>query len=102
MAAVAARPSRISWRSLTATVSEPSPCSAWAFRSSASASTSAPADAITVRSLGPAKPSMPTTPATCRLASWTQRLPGPTITSTFGIVSVPYASAAIAWAPETR
>ena len=31
---------------------------------------------------GPAKPSIPTTPDTCRLASCTHRLPGPTITST--------------------
>ena len=38
-----------------------------------------------MRSLGPANPSIPTTPATCRLASWTHRLPGPTITSTCGI-----------------
>lgn len=29
-------------------------------------------------------------------------LPGPTILSTAGIVSVPYAMAAIAWAPPTR
>ena len=63
--------------SLIATVSEPSPCSACAWRSSLSASTSAPADAITVRSDGPANPSMPTTWDTWRLASWTHRLPGP-------------------------
>ena len=45
---------------------------------------SAPADRITVRSLGPAKPSIPTSPDTWRLASCTHRLPGPTITSTAG------------------
>ena len=44
---------------------------------------------------------MPTTPDTCRLASCTHSDPGPTITSTFGIDSVPYASAATAWAPVT-
>ena len=32
---------------------------------------------------------MPTSPNTCRLASVTQALPGPTITSTGGTVSVP-------------
>ena len=41
-------------------------------------------------------------PATSRLASATYRLPGPTITSTGRIDSVPYASAAIACAPPTR
>ena len=35
------------------------------------------------------------------LASATNALPGPTILSTFGTVSVPYASAAMAWAPPT-
>ena len=53
-------------------------------------------------SVGPAIMSMPTSPTTWRLASATQRLPGPTILSTRGIVAVPYASAAIAWAPPTR
>ena len=94
-------PSRIACESLTATVSDPSPCSACAARSSDSASTSAPSDAITVRSDGPANPSIPTTPDTCRLASCTHRMPGPTITSTRGIDSVPYASAATACAPVT-
>ena len=51
------------------------------------------------RSLGPAKPSIPTLAASWRLASCTYRLPGPTTTSTRSTVSVPYASAAIAWAP---
>ena len=36
---------------------------------------------------------------TSSFAAVTQRLPGPTILSTAGIVSVPYASAATAWAP---
>ena len=53
-------------------------------------------------SLGPATPSIDTRPTTWRLASWTQALPGPTITSTAGIRSVPWASAAIAWAPPMR
>ena len=34
-----------------------------------------------------------------RLAAATQTLPGPTILSTRGTISVPYASAAMAWAP---
>ena len=75
--------------SLTATTIEPAPCSAWASRSSRSGSGSAPVDAMTVRSLGPANPSIPTSPDTWRLASCTHRLPGPTITSAAGIVSVP-------------
>ena len=45
---------------------------------------------------------MPTRPETCRLASCTQTLPGPTITSTGATVAVPYASAAIACAPPMR
>ena len=45
--------------------------------------------------------SMDTWPKTCFLASATNALPGPTILSTLGIVSVPYARAAIAWAPPT-
>ena len=44
-------------------------------------------------SVGPAIMSMPTWPTTWRLASATQRLPGPTILSTRGTVAVPYASA---------
>ena len=83
--------SRIAWSSLTATVNDPSPCSAWPARSAFSASRSAPRVATTVRSDGPANPSMPTTPDTCRLASCTHSDPGPTITSTLGIDSVPYA-----------
>ncbi len=45
---------------------------------------------------------MPTMPATSRFAAATYTLPGPTITSTGRMVSVPYASAAIACAPPTR
>ena len=46
---------------------------------------------------------MPTTAATCRFASATYALPGPTITSTAtDRISVPYASAAIACAPPMR
>ena len=52
--------------------------------------------------MGPAIISMPTWPTTWRLASATQRLPGPTILSTRGTVAVPYASAAIACAPPIR
>ena len=44
---------------------------------------------------------MPTNPATCRLASVTYTLPGPTIRSTAWIDAVPNASAATAWAPPT-
>ena len=50
-------------------------------------------------SLGPAIPSMPTVPTTCRLASCTHGLPGPTITATGAIVAVPKASAPMAAAP---
>src|SRR4029079_13424051 len=42
---------------------------------------------------------MPTSPNRPRLASSTNALPGPTRTSTGGIVSVPSAIAATAWAP---
>ena len=38
-------------------------------------------------------------PVTSSLAAVTQALPGPTILSTAGMVSVPYAKAATAWAP---
>ena len=57
------------------------------------------ASATTSSSVGPARPSMPTAPKSWRLASVTQRFPGPATTSTGSIVSVPSASAAIAWAP---
>ena len=42
---------------------------------------------------------MPTLPKTARLARVTKRFPGPTMVSTARTDSVPYASAAIAWAP---
>ncbi len=58
--------------------------------------------ATTTSSEGPASDSMPTIPATSRLAAVTYMLPGPTMTSTGRIVSVPYARAAIACAPPTR
>jgi predicted TIM-barrel enzyme len=73
-----------------------SPCSAWARRSSAIGSGSCPASATTTSSLGPAIPSMPTSPTSCRFASCTHGLPGPAITSTGGTDSVPYASAEMA------
>ena len=57
---------------------------------------------MTIVSLGPYSASMPTLPNTSRLAIVTKMLPGPTILSTRGIVSVPYASAAIASAPPAR
>jgi hypothetical protein len=53
------------------------------------ADASAEASAITTTSDGPRKPSIPTSPLTSRLASWTQRLPGPAMTSTRWMVSVP-------------
>ncbi len=62
---------------------------------------SAVASKTTTSSLGPAIPSIPTRPWTRRLASFTNRLPGPAITSTGATVWVPKASAAIAWAPPT-
>ena len=49
----------------------PSPCSAWASRSSATAPGRRPRVATTTSSLGPATPSMPTSPATWRFASCT-------------------------------
>ena len=42
---------------------------------------------------------MPTSPTTSRLAAVTYTFPGPTILSTGGTVSVPYAMAATACAP---
>ena len=54
-----------------ATSSVSGPCSAWAARSSATSSGSAPAAITTTSSLGPAIPSMPTAPATWRFASCT-------------------------------
>ena len=59
------------------------------------------ASASTQTSDGPATMSMPTSPDTICLAAATKALPGPVILSTRGMVSVPYASAATAWAPPT-
>src|SRR5207247_2519811 len=53
-------------------------------------------------SVGPARPSIPTTPATSRFAAVTHTLPGPTTTSTAVTVSVPNAIAATACAPPIR
>ncbi len=59
--------------------------------------------AMTTTSDGPAKAEgTPTMPDTWRFASATYRLPGPTMTSTASIDSVPKAMAAMAWAPPTR
>ena len=55
--------------------------------------------AITRISDGPATESIPTRPNTSRLAVDTQALPGPTILSTAGMLCVPQARAATAWAP---
>ncbi len=56
----------------------------------AASSVGVPGPAITTTSDGPAKAeATPTRPETCRLASATYRLPGPTITSTPSIDSVP-------------
>ena len=77
------------------------PCSACASRSAAHWPASAVASAITTTSLGPAGRSIAHALETSSFAAVTQRFPGPTILSTRAIVSVPYASAAIAWAPPT-
>ncbi len=45
--------------------------------------------------------SIPAAPKTSLLAAATYALPGPVITSALGMLSVPYASAAIACAPPT-
>ena len=84
------------------TVSSPLPCSAWARRSAATNPGSAVSSASTTTSLGPASWSISTVPRTCRLASTTNALPGPTIFATAGTVSVPYAHAPTACAPPTR
>jgi hypothetical protein len=59
-------------------------------------------DETTAISLGPAKKSMAQSDATWAFAAATYALPGPTILSTRGIDSVPYASAATACAPPIR
>ncbi len=50
-------------------------------------------------SVGPASKSMPTRPKSCRFASATYALPGPTSMSTAGIEAVPSPIAAIACTP---
>src|SRR4051812_6608945 len=76
------------------------PCSAWTTTSTAAHSAGALPSATTTTSDGPANDDgTPTRPATSRLATATYTLPGPTITSTGRIDSVPYAMAAIACAP---
>ncbi len=86
----------------TRTAAPPGPCSAWASRSAAANSAGTEPSATTTTSDGPAYDSMPTMPATSRLARATYRLPGPTITSTGRMVAVPNASAAMACAPPMR
>src|ERR1700721_700919 len=79
----------------------PGSWSAWATRSAAMPPES-PFSLVTTISVGPASMSMAQSKATIFLAAVTYQLPGPTILSTRGIVSVPKARAAIAWAPPTR
>ncbi len=67
----------------------PGPCSACARRSAAANSAGALPSATTTTSEGPASESMPTTPATSRLAAATYAFPGPTTTSTGRMLSVP-------------
>src|SRR5262249_39631343 len=74
-------------------------CSACDNRSAATHCASARSSAMIRISDGPATESMSTAPNTCRLASATQALPGPTILSTRGTDAVPYANAATACAP---
>ena len=74
---------------VTRIASPSGPCSAWASRSAAHSAGSAVSSAITSTSLGPAGRSIATCPETSSFASVTQRLPGPTIFATAGIVSVP-------------
>ena len=73
--------SRIDWAS--------SSCSACENRSIATQSGSVVPSQMTRISDGPAIMSMPTVPNTRRLAAATYALPGPTILSTAGTVSVP-------------
>ena len=75
------------------------PCSAWPTRSLATISASALSSAITATSDGPAKTSMPTLPNSARLASATNLLPGPTITSAGLPVNRPSAMVAMACTP---
>ena len=76
-------------------------CSAWDNKSAASSLGLALASAKIPISEGPATMSIATWPKTCFFAVATKIFPGPTILSTAGIVSVPYAKAAIPCAPPT-
>ena len=78
-----------------------SSCSAWERRSVATQSGFAVSSAITRISLGPATMSMSTVPKRNFFARATYMFPGPTILSTFGMLSVPKAMAATPWAPPT-
>ena len=73
-----------------------SSCSAWLKRSAATNFSFAFSSAITRISLGPATESIETFPKSSFLASATKIFPGPTILSTFFILLVPMAIAAIA------
>ena len=64
-------------------------CSAWDIKSAATYFGSAFSSATTNISLGPAIISISTLPKTNFLATATKIFPGPTILSTWGIVSVP-------------
>ena len=79
------------------------PCSAWERRSAAAKAAGVVLSAMTITSEGPAGMSMATVSAlsSC-LAVVTYWLPGPKILSTRGTLSVPYAMAAMAWAPPSR
>src|SRR5690606_11791403 len=84
---------------VTSTAGESGPCSAWHKRSTATNVGSEVRSARTRTSDGPAGRSMAQDPNTSSLAAVTQAFPGPTIFSTGSSDSVPYARAAIAWAP---
>ncbi len=75
---------------VTSHASPSGPCSAWTTRSTAARTAGVDGPATTTTSDGPAKAdATPTAPDTCRLASATYRLPGPTTTSTGAMDSVP-------------
>ena len=78
-----------SWLTVTSTAVAMRSCSAWLSRSAATQAGFAPPSASTRISLGPAIMSIATRPKTCRLASATKALPGPTILSTRGTLCVP-------------
>ena len=77
------------------------PCSAWPTRSLATIPASALSSAMTATSEGPAKTSMPTLPNNARLASATNLLPGPTITSAGLPLNRPQAIVAMACTPPS-